>query len=164
MQAVTDFARFRALIPFDDVSFGCGGLHVFRPDELEEAQVGYSVAPDGSSLCTSEPGAWQPEWMVIGTNTGVGDPIFVDTSRHELPVLTAIHGEVSWDRMPVAPSLSAFGNSLLAFADLAKGRSNPVERDEKPITDVERNKFVQQLRLFNGSEQYLEFWLALLEY
>lgn len=79
------------------------------PPDLDSAQVGYATDAEGRDL-TSGQGSWQSEWLVIGTDYFVGDPYFVDLSRPELPVFTAIHGAGKWDPQPVADSLRTFLN------------------------------------------------------
>src|SRR5262249_16007758 len=58
-----------------EVSFRCGGIKLLNLAELEDGQIGYSVTPDGKSLCSGEAGAWDPNWLVIGHETACGDPI-----------------------------------------------------------------------------------------
>ena len=110
--------RYLALIsslPATEVGFGAGGIRLFTGAEMEEGQVGYSVAPRGLSLCGGPSGKWKPSWLVIGYETGVGDPVFVDISDPRLAVLTAMHGEGAWDPKPVAVSIEAFGKIFLEF-------------------------------------------------
>jgi hypothetical protein len=62
-------------------------------DELDQGQIGYSVDDNNNSLITGQEGDWKDEWLVIGVDGLIGDPIFVDTSSKKLQVLTAAHGE-----------------------------------------------------------------------
>src|SRR5690348_10851647 len=87
----------RESISFDDIRYGAGGIKLFRAAELDEGQVGYSVSPDGKSLCTGKQGAWQPNWLVVGYETACGDPLFIHTDNPALPVFTAMHGEGEWE-------------------------------------------------------------------
>jgi len=66
------------------------------PHELERAQVGYALDPEGRSLTSSEEGAWQPEWVVIGYTPLVGDPIIVDLGEAKQPVSYLMHGMGEW--------------------------------------------------------------------
>lgn len=77
------------------------------PSDLDAAQVGYATDAQGRDLTSGE-GRWQPQWLVIGTDFFLGDPYFVDLSRPDLPVFTAMHGAGKWDPEPVAKSLQDF--------------------------------------------------------
>ena len=55
---------------------------------------------------------WQPGWVVIGHDDLCGDPIFVDTSEADSAVLTAAHGEGSWEAVPIAKSLGVLIASM----------------------------------------------------
>jgi len=95
------YNEVRESLPSTEVSFGCGGIKLFSLAEIENGQLGYSVAPDGRSLCSGETGAWQPNWVVIGYETACGDPLFIDIRGAALPVFTAIHGEGAWEPVQV---------------------------------------------------------------
>jgi hypothetical protein len=153
---------FRAL-GFAEVSFGCGGLKLFAPEELEEGQVGYSRSQEGKSFCDGAPGSWKPEWIVIGYDTGLGDPIILDTSAPELPVMTAMHGEGSWEPQVIARSLEDFAAALRAFRQVAAGREYPVALEQNPLSPEERENALQQIRGAEGDEIDMDFWEALLE-
>jgi hypothetical protein len=157
------YNEVRAALPVDEVAYGSGGIKLFRAAEIEQGQVGYSVAPDGKSLCSRDRGAWRPNWTVIGYETACGDPLFIDTDDSALPVLTAIHGEGSWEPQPVAISFDAFVRSLEEFARISEGRTNPAERDNSPLSDAERDSFLQRVTELNGAQFQPDFWAVLLE-
>ena len=157
------YNEVRAALPVDEVAYGCGGLKLFSADEIEQGQVGYSVAPDGKSLCSGDRGAWQPNWTVIGNETACGDPLFIDTDDSALPVLTAIHGEGSWEPQPVAISFDAFVRSLEEFVRISEGRSNPVECANNPLSEAERDSFLRRVAQLNGTQFEPDFWAVLLE-
>jgi len=144
-----------------EVSYGVGGVEVFAADKLQDAQLGYSVTPDGASLCNGEVGAWQPHWIVIGYELGCGDPLIVDTSEAALPVVTAVHGQGAWEPEPVAISLEAFGRSLERFPRVSKGRATPVERDRNPLADADRAAFQTRIAEINNGA-VADFWVLLL--
>jgi hypothetical protein len=147
-----------------EISYGAGGLKVFAATEFEAEQIGFAVDTDGSSLCDTDEGCWQSNWIVIGLDTGLGDPIFIDTQSDEFPVFTAIHGEGSWEPEPVAISLKAFAQCWGEFANIAKGRSNPVEQDENPPTEEEIDGFLSRVQKINGAKADIEFWQDILDY
>lgn len=67
--------------------------------------MGYARADDGTSFVTGKPGDWQRQWLVIGRDTLLGEPLFVDLSTAELAVFTAAHGQGVWRPDPIAASL-----------------------------------------------------------
>ena len=157
------YNKLRENWPSDEVSYGSGGIKLFGAGELENAQLGYSVALDGNSLCSGESGAWQPNWVVIGYETGLGDPLFVDTDLATLPVFTAIHGEGAWEPVLVASSVEAFGMCIGEFARISEGRSNPVQCEANPVSDEERTLFLRRVADLNQSSKAPEFWSVLLQ-
>src|SRR5579864_6181301 len=78
MNIPPQYAAWREALGLDELSFGCGGIRMFSLVEMDEAQVGYSRAEDGGSLCDGAVGSWKPKWIVIGYETGLGDPIILD--------------------------------------------------------------------------------------
>ncbi len=50
-------------------------------------------------------GDWKPYWLVIGSDTALGDPLIVDLSGPRLRVITATHGAGRWDPVDVSDSL-----------------------------------------------------------
>jgi hypothetical protein len=95
----------------DTLAVGDSVIELAPSDDLDEAQVGYSIDRDGDSLLDDSPGAWQASWIVIGTDQDLGDPYFVDLADAQMPVLTALHGTGTWTSEPVAPSLRALLDS-----------------------------------------------------
>lgn len=153
----------RENFPVGEVSYGCGGVRLFSAGELADGQIGYSVAPDGSSLCSGEAGAWQPNWVVIGNETACGDPLFVDIRATTLPVFTAMHGEGAWEPVQVAVSIEAFAMCIEEFSRISVGRSNPVEREANPVGEDERTDFLRRIAELNHTSNAPEFWDVLLE-
>jgi len=146
-----------------EVEYGTGGLKVFAEVELPKGQVGYAFASDGKSLCNSA-GGWQSDWLVIGYDTGVGDPLILNTSGPQLPVFTSVHGEGKWELQPVAISVESFAACLDEFAKIALGRSNPVETDRNPLPDADREAYRTRIAAINENKIAPDFWDALLEY
>ena len=80
-------------------------IELFNSEEIEEGQVGYSITDNGESLMSNEEGSWQESWIVIGLDSYIGDPIFVDTKDIGCAVYTAEHGEGMWTPVLVAESI-----------------------------------------------------------
>ena len=157
------YNQVRAALKLGEVSYGSGGIKLLGADEIERRQIGYSVAPDGKSLCSRAHGAWRSNWIVIGHETACGDPIFVDTDEPTLPVFTALHGESAWEPQPVAISIAVFARAFEELARTAKGRSNPLERENNPLSDSERDAFLRRVAELNDGQFEPDFWAALLE-
>ncbi|MGG0203185.1 hypothetical protein [Bacillus mycoides] len=72
-------------------------IELFNSEEIEEGQLGYSFDDEGQSLVGNEEGDWKDGWIVIGIDSYLGDPIFVDSNNENCPVYTAMHGEGDWE-------------------------------------------------------------------
>jgi len=163
MNIPSRYNDLRQALP-EEVNFGCGGIKLFSSPEIEGQQLGYSVAANGSSLCTGAEGAWQPSWLVIGCESALGDPIFIDTDDDALPVFTAMHGEGAWEPNPIATSAEAFANCLKEFARIAAGRANPGEHNANPVGDDDRKRFLNRIAELNRTASAPEFWDVMLEF
>ncbi len=60
-------------------------------------------------------------------------------------------------------SIDAFAHSLAEFARISERRSNPVERDNNPLSDDERDTFLRRVAELNGTQFKPDFWALLLE-
>lgn len=77
-------------------------IELFNSEEIEERQLGYSFDEEGQSLAGNEEGDWKDGWIVIGIDSYLGDPIFVDSNDENCPVYTAMHGEGEWEKECIA--------------------------------------------------------------
>lgn len=152
------YRAWREKLGFDQIEFSVGGIDLFRPEELEAAQVGYAVTEDGKSLVSGEPGAWQADWVAIGYETSFGDVIFASrTAPHA--VFTAVHGEGTWEPRAIAPGLDAFAACLNAFQQYAKDRGSPADIEDNPPSADEQAALLEAIRRHtDGSESALDFW------
>jgi hypothetical protein len=160
MNILERYRSVRKVLP-DEVNFGCGGIKLFALPEIEQGQVGYSIAPDGTSLCSGEEGAWRSCWIVIGYDAACGDPILIDTSRAAIPVLTDMHRQGAWHPNLVTTSLEIFAECVGEFSKIAVGRVNPVELEDNPLTDQERKHFLDRVAELNQMSTAPEFWNVL---
>ncbi len=156
------YIEIRRNLPIAEVSFGCG-IKLLSVAEVEDGQIGYSVGPDGKSLCSGVTGAWEPNWIVIGCETACGDPIFIDIRAVALPVFTAIHGEGTWEPTQIATSIEAFVKCIQEFSRISVGRKNPVEHDANPLSEADRTAFLRRIARVNQATTAPEFWDVLLE-
>jgi hypothetical protein len=158
VKALDWYAEWRAAFDRDTFEYGGMGIELFPADEVPRRQVGFAVAGDGESLVGVEPGDWRPEWLVIGYDTGCGDPIFIAENR-PFPVYTAMHGEGLWEPKLVAPSIGIFGQCLGEFQRFAVGRVIPDEVDANPPTVEQQAQFLRCIMgLTNGDPEALGFW------
>ncbi|WP_059304461.1 hypothetical protein [Bacillus cereus] len=93
----------------NEVELDCDGeeiiIELFNSEEIEEGQIGYRITGDGENLMSGEEGSWQEGWIVIGLDSYIGDPIFVDTKDEGCAVYTAEHGDGIWNPVLVAVSI-----------------------------------------------------------
>lgn len=75
-------------------------IYLFHKEEFKGGQIGYRYDDKGSSLIGTDKGDWQESWIVIGYETDLGDPIFVDTKTFR--VYTAEHGAETWEPVCIA--------------------------------------------------------------
>ncbi len=154
---IEQYIEIRRAIPLEKVSFGYQTVTLFPADELEEAQVGYSLGESGEDFTGENAGDWKRSWLVIAYEDSLGEPFFVDLSAQELPVYTAAHGEGVWNPMMVASSFTGFIEALKEVERVSKGRSNPVELERNPLSDIERERVLSKIAELNGNAS-LEFW------
>ena len=153
--------RLRGHEALDEVCFGYRCVTLVDEGALPEAQIGYAISPQGEDLTGTSPAAWRAEWLVVGTDDEVGDPIFVDTSAEDWPVFTAAHGAGEWEPERIADSFLDFLEALRIVSDLATGRSNPMALEQNPLPARQRERALREIRMRNpGSELgYWEGWL-----
>jgi len=148
---------------FHEVSIGYAGLQLYAPSELDNGQIGYSRSLEGESFCDGEPGAWKAEWIVIGHDTLLADPLILDSANPGLPVMTSAHGEGYWNPKVIATSLAAFSISLEIVHRLSAGREDPDLLEQNPLSAEEREEALQAIQGNNNGEIDMEFWSLMLE-
>jgi hypothetical protein len=150
------YKRMRAAVAFDSVSIGFASIHLAPLSELEAAQQGYSISPEGDET------DWRDEWVVIGYEGTCGDPIFIDTDDDDYPVYTAAHGMGEWSPQLIAFTFSHFVQILQRLQALARGRSNPVQLKQNPVTEREGESFIEFIRRDSPDVDF-NFWRSLYE-
>jgi hypothetical protein len=101
--------------------------------------------------------------VVIGQDTGCGDPIFA-SQEHSHPVFSAMHGQGSWNPKLVAQSLDVLRQCLNVFQRFSTGRSSRVELDANPPGSKDQIQFLEDIRsLTNGDQEVLGFWAVQIE-
>lgn len=154
MQNAEQINRFLGQI--SDISLGYSEINFASPDQLEEAQLGYSMDLDGNSLISGNDGDWEEGWLVIASDQ-IGDPIMVDLRNNSMPVLSAAHGEGSWEPFVIADSLDSFIIICSKLMELSKNRSNPTAIEENPIPEKEKIAFLSWIEE-NNPESDISYW------
>jgi len=147
--------KFKKFInEIEDISLGYSELNFFKFDNIEKEQIGYSFGENGKSFIGNKNGDWKKSWFVIGTD-GLGDPIFIDFDRPNLPVFTSEHGEGSWEESYIAISLENFSEIIKDLKKLSIKRENPVAIGKNPISKDEINAFLTKTHIEN---KYMDVW------
>jgi hypothetical protein len=124
-------------------------IEIYSCSDVSNRQVGYRIDPDGKSLIGRD--GWKVEWIVIGHDTLVGDPIFIDVRRMGFPVFTAAHGEGAWEPFMIASSAAVLFRTLDTLAAVRERR-------------LDRETATTKLAALNGDADVdLEFWTVLIE-
>ena len=146
-----------------EASFGLATIHLFSENELNEAQIGYSIDPNENSLIGNKEGDWRENWFVIGRYALCGDPIFIDLEIDDFPVLTAMHGIGYWNEQEVAESFNGFVKVLELVDKISKDRNTSVLLEQNPLSSKEKRKILEEIReiLPNTSTDFWENLLAL---
>lgn len=119
--------------PIAEFEHNMFGISFFSEDELEEFQVGYRFTSDGESLIGTKEGDWLGSWVVIGQDTLIGDPIFVDVSKKGYPVYKAMHGEGDWSSAyEISPSFEDFIQTLKEVKEVVN-KENVAEEDIRKL-------------------------------
>ena len=157
-----NYKELLSTLSIPTVSLGYFTIHVYNVDELQAAQVGYSVDPSGTSLIDGKPESWQGNWVVIGYEDGSGDPIFIDSEADGFPVYSAMHGTGVWEPHLIATGLRHFATAMREMARVASGRENPVLLEANPIEPEERANVLERIRRDNtgSNTAFWESWLT----
>ncbi len=76
---------------FEEIDVGISTLTFFKKDELDDAQIGYKY--DSNRETIKE---WKgDEFVVIGNDSALGDPIIAKIDEEEIPVYSMFHDDWS---------------------------------------------------------------------
>jgi hypothetical protein len=149
------------ILKTDDVSIGYNEINFFKLEDIENAQIGYSISENGKSLIGNKNGDWKKNWVVIATDN-LGDPIFVDYVDNKLSVYTSQDGQGEWEETKIATSFTNFIEVINDLQKLSIGRENPVKIEQNPITEKELENFIQKIENKNVDAE-IWFWEGFLE-
>jgi hypothetical protein len=154
-----NFKRF--ISKAEDISIGYRELNIFKLENIEKEQIGYSVTENGKSLVGNKNGDWKKNWIVIATDN-MDDPIFVDTENPNLPVFISEHDNGEWEENYIAISIEKFSSILNDLRNLSINRQNPVEIERNPISETELELFLTKTKNDNNWMD-IEYWKIFLE-
>ena len=143
--------------PFDEISMGYQTLTFYPSNELDKAQVGYSVDDNGNDLTGTSDGDWKSNWLVIGYDDIVGDPIFIDLNEDNVPVFTSQHGTGEWVPYKLADSFAQFVESLKIIKEASANRETPDQLEENKVNFWEKRKILKRISKVNSATQKV-FW------
>lgn len=144
--------------------FGFTGFAIESEDNFEEAQVGYRTHLNGEDLIGSGAGDWQQTWYVIGRDTIVGDPFFVDLGSEGLAVYTAIHGTGSWEPDLVSTSLEGYISAVQFLQQKSGQDSDLIEPDENTIRDEKALAAILSRLIALCGQDAHSFWENFIEF
>ena len=154
-----NFKRF--ISKAEDISIGYSEINIFKLENIEKEQIGYSVSENGKSLTGNKNGDWKKNWVVIATDN-MDDPIFVDIENQNLPVFIAEHGNGEWEENYIAISIENFSQILNDLKQLSIKRENPVQIEKNPISESELEMFLSKTKEENKGMD-VEYWEIFLE-
>jgi hypothetical protein len=157
------YIKMRQNLKYNSVSLGSMEVYIFKVQELEKAQIGYSVDISGNSLTGKNSGDWAENWLVIGYESLCEDPFLIDVKNGKYSVYMAIHGEGNWEPTLIADSFEKFIKNIECIKDISTGRENPVKLENNPISEVEKKKILKKI-IKNDPKtdvSFWEFWLDL---
>lgn len=145
-----------------DIFFGPQGFALATTAQaLVQAQQGFSCYPDGSPLPSSEAGNWQDNWLVIATDTELGDPYFVDTTDEQQAVYTAILTDDGWQKQLVSNSLNSFVACLQLLAKTSNQEQATIFPDENTLAD--KNQLTTLMKKLIKLSSGESFWRLFFE-
>ncbi|KEK24497.1 hypothetical protein [Bacillus gaemokensis] len=95
-----------------DVELQSYEIYLFHENELEDGQIGYRYDKNKNTLISEKKGDWQEGWIVIGYETDMGDPIFVDIENPIYPIYTAEKGSEIWEPICIVNRIDDIINQL----------------------------------------------------
>jgi hypothetical protein len=159
---IDNYKNLLKFVLIREISFGSTTIRLFSENELNKAQIGYSIDPTGASLLGNEEGDWKENWFVIGKEDLCGDPLFIDLDVSGFPVLTAMHGVGNWNEQEVAESFDGFVNVFELVDKISNNRNTAVLLEQNPLSSKEKRTALEEIReiIPNSSTG---FWENLLE-
>lgn len=147
-------------LKYDAVFFGPQGFLLMTSEStFEQAQLGFGRDEDGLDLSGSSAGDWQSSWQVIARDTELGDPYFVDTNDHELPVYTAFLGESGWECEQVSSTLTGFVDCMHLLQSHGEQSQAQFFPDDKTVVDdVKLANLQQQLTDISSAVGYWQYF------
>ncbi|WP_432671545.1 hypothetical protein [Flavobacterium sp. SM2513] len=145
----------------ENISIGYSEINIFKLENIEEEQIGYSVTQSGKLLVGKNNGDWKKNWIVIATDN-MGDPIFVDIENPNLPVFISEHGNGEWEENSIAISIDNFSRIMNDLKHISINRETPVQIEKNPISETELEIFLSKTKDDNKWMD-VRYWKIFLE-
>lgn len=145
-----EFKRF--ILEVEDITIEYSSIEFFKLDNLKDGQIGYRFNHIGKSLIGTEKGDWKNSWIAIGYD-GIGDPIFIDFEKPNLPVFTSIHDEGEWNEIYISISLNNF---RIILNDLRK------LKEKRSISKTDKKLFLEKTTIENKYMD-VDYWKMFFE-
>jgi hypothetical protein len=81
----------------------------------------------------------------------------IDVSSPDLPIVTATHGEGTWEPLMIADSLQDFKMILVILNDVSSNRSNPVDIEKNPLNKKDRRTALSKIKTQNRHTD-ISYW------
>ena len=76
----------------NDLTIGFSTIHLYKKDEIESVQTGYNINENKEIIKDSI----GENFLIIGNDSCVGDPIVINLNDDKLPVYTIIHDDCDY--------------------------------------------------------------------
>jgi len=145
-----------------EIEIGYRGIILYSLEDSAREQIGYSIGKNGEPLVGFDHGDWLEGWYVVGRDSCLGDPIFIDLNDPEIPVFTASHGMGFWEPEAIAPSYTSFLSALAVLEGISTGRSGPAMLDANPIPTEDAETYLKAISLIIDQEENY-FWSCFIQ-
>lgn len=148
-----NFKKF--ILEAENITIAYSSIEFFKLNNLRKEQAGYRFNHIGRSLIGTKKGDWKKGWVVIGYDGSLGDPIFIDFDKPNLPVFTSMHGDGEWIETYIAISLDNF---RIILNDLKQ-----LKQEQKTgISKTEIDMFLEKTKIENKYMD-IEYWKIFLD-
>ncbi len=138
-------------------SIGYSGIRFKKLSDLDKVATGFEEDFEGMSFNYDQDKDWPKDWLLIGDDRVVGDPVIVDKKSDNLVVMTAIKGDRKWQSFVIADSFTNFMKIIEQFKVICSGRENPEALQQNPYNSIELDLFMSSIRHDNPKTD-VSYW------
>ncbi len=135
---------------------GYSGIRFKKLRDLDSVATGFEQDFEGMSFNYDRDKDWPKNWLLIGYDRVVGDPVIIDAKSENLVVMTAIKSE-KWQSFVIADSFTNFVKIVEQFKAISTGRENPEALQQNPYNSTELNQFMNSIRNSNPKTD-VSYW------